>query len=155
MNRIKIDREFYTVARIGIIPYYKISEGEYRILLGVAVTRCNSREYHDFSTFVKRNDNYEILLTKQIKKIVKTGAYFRKVDLPIKKILNSAQKTVYLEWLIEVADPSSIRDSNSLENLEVIKVKCSEDTFEIEKKLPFNDVLTSIEKAIIKKLEKC
>ena len=119
MNRIKIDREFYTVARIGIIPYY------------------------------------ETLLTKQIKKIVKTGAYFRKVDLPIKKILNSTQKTVYLEWLIEVADLSSIRDSNSLENLEVIKVKCSENTLEIEKKLPLNDVLSSIEKAIIKKLEKC
>lgn len=155
MNRIKIDREFYTVARIGIIPYYKISDGEYRILLGVADTGCNSREYHDFSTFVKRTDNYETLLTKQIKKIVKTGAYFRKVDLPIKKILNSTQKTVYLEWLIEVADLSSIRDSNSLENLEVIKVKCSENTLEIEKKLPLNDVLSSIEKAIIKKLEKC
>lgn len=106
MNKILIGKEFYSVSRCGIIPYYKINENEYMFLLKVD----EYGGYRDFGNGINSNETYLNGLYREVFTNAKQPRIFTRQnwdnsDESVTRIVRKIRSThnnVQLEWLVPI-----------------------------------------------------
>lgn len=121
MNILTVSNEEVFVIRCGIIPYCKINNNEYKILLGL---KSNYGKYYgDLGGGIKRTETYIDGLWREVFEESSTLIFKDKDDFlrrlkesksTIYRTKNKAIKTIYKEYLIEI--PFSNNYSNDFLN---------------------------------------
>lgn len=111
MNRILIGKEFYSVLRCGMIPYHKLNDDEYMLLLRVE-NSDGCKVYSDFGRGIKSNETYLNGLYSEVFTKIKPRIFTRQNwddiannDDSIKRVVRKIRCTrnvVHLEWLVPI-----------------------------------------------------